>query len=138
MSRFTTGLAGAIALVSISGAAQFAMGRVLPVAPGRFAAAQSTPSSSAILDVAGINRTAKADRALAPSGSPASLRTISLTPHGVSDTVILMRVPVAAAAPIVSAPAKPTARSRPMVACEPVVSPLTEVARRLQPGRCVT
>ena len=29
-------------------------------------------------------------------------------------------------------------QSKPMVACEPVVSVLTEVAHRLQPGRCVT
>jgi hypothetical protein len=29
-------------------------------------------------------------------------------------------------------------QSKPMVACEPVVSVLTEVAHKLQPGRCVT
>jgi hypothetical protein len=29
-------------------------------------------------------------------------------------------------------------RGRPTIACEPMVSSLTEVAKLLQPGRCVT
>jgi hypothetical protein len=135
MSGLTTGVAGAIALVLISGAAQFAMGRDLsPVADGL----QSSPGSLTPDDTVAINRGAKADRAAGPSGSPALLRTISLKLNGVSDTVVLMRIPVAVVTPsATSSPAKPFAR-RPMVACEPVVSVLTEVARRLQPGSCVT
>jgi hypothetical protein len=119
----------------ISGAAQFAMGRDLsPVADGL----QSSPGSLTPDDTVAINRAAKADRAAGPSGSPALLLTISLKLNGVSDTVVLMRVPVAVVSPsATSSPARPVAR-RPMVACEPVVSVLAEVARRLQPGRCVT
>ena len=135
MSGLTTGVAGAIALVLISGAAQFAMGRDLSTTlADRF---QSSPGSLNP-DTVAINRAAKADRAAGPSGSPALLRTISLQLNGVADTVVLMRVPVAVAVPPAeSSVAKPVTR-RPMMACEPVVSVLTEVARRLQPGRCVT
>jgi hypothetical protein len=135
MSGITTGVTGAIALLLIS-AAQFAMGRDLSTAADQLASDKQSSSGSQI-SVAVVNRGAKADRAAGPSGSPASLRTIALTPNGVSDTIVLMRVPAAAAAPsTASAPAKPVTR-RPLAACEPVVSSLTEVARRLQPGRCV-
>lgn len=138
MLGLTTGISGAIALVLITGAAQFAMGRDLSTVAARLPSLKQASSDSRTLDTIAINRGAKADRAAGPSGSPARLRTISLTLSGVPDTVVLMRVPVAAAAPSsASAPAKPVAR-RPILACEPVVSVLTEVARRLQPGRCVT
>src|ERR1700750_1508738 len=113
MSGFKTGVTGAIAWVLMSGAAQFAMGRDLPVAADHSAVTQSTsPSyaSSGTADTTGINRSAKADRAAGPFGSPASLRTISLTPHGVADSVILMRVPVAATAPVVPIPSRPATR----------------------------
>ena len=137
MSGLTTGVTGAIALLLISGAAQFAMGRDLSTAADQLPPIKQSSPGSSISDTL-VNRGAKADRAAGPLGSPASLRTISLTPNGVSDTVVLMRVPAAAVAapPIAAVPAKPAAR-KPMVACEPVVSSLTEVARRLQPGRCV-
>ena len=136
MSGLTTGVTGAIALLLISGAAQFAMGRDLSTGADQLPPIKQSSSGSPISDTL-VNRGAKADRAAGPLGSPASLRTISLTPNGVSDTVVLMRVPAAAVAPPIAAvPAKPAAR-KPMVACEPVVSSLTEVARRLQPGRCV-
>jgi hypothetical protein len=137
MSGLTTGVAGAIAVVLISGAAQFAMGRDLsPVADQLPPTKQASSGSPTLDDTVAINRAAKTDRAVGPWGSPALLQTISLELNG--DTVVLMRVPVAVVAPsAASSPAKPLAR-RPMVACEPVVSVLTEVARRLQPGRCVT
>jgi hypothetical protein len=57
-----------------------------------------------------------------------------------ADTSVLLRVP----AVIETGNAKPPAllqnqgRSRPTIACEPMVSSLTEVAKLLQPGRCVT
>jgi hypothetical protein len=136
MSRLTTGISGAIALVLVSGAAQFAMGHDLTVVTGRLPPIKQIASSRAP-DMTPVNRSAKADRAAGPSGSPASLRTISLTPNGASDTIVLMRIPVARAVPSSAlAPVKPVIR-KPAVACEPVVSVLTEVARRLEPGRCV-
>ena len=143
MSRLTMGISGAISLVLISGAAQFAMGRDLSGVAGQLPSSNSSASDLSLsrshgADVVAVNRGAKADRAAGPAGSPAQLRTISLKLNGVADTVVLMRVPVAAAKPSsASAPTKNMAR-KPMMACEPVVSVLTEVARRLQPGRCVT
>lgn len=138
MSRLTTGISGAIALVLISGAAQFAMGRDLSGVHGRLPLHQQSSSSSGAPDMVAVNRGAKADRAMGPSGSPALLQTISLKLDGVEDTSVLVRMPVARATPSApSSSANPVTR-KPMAACEPVVSVLTEVARRLQPGRCVT
>ena len=137
MSRLTTGIMGAIALVLMSGAAQFAMGRDLSGVAGHLPPLKQSSNRHAA-ETAAVNRSAKADRSAGPVGSPALARTVSLKLSGVPDTIVLMRVPVAAAAPSsASAPVRPVTR-RPMVACEPVVSVLTEVARRLQPGRCVT
>jgi hypothetical protein len=95
--------------------------------------------SSGSLTDSPVNRSSKADRVAPLAGSPASTRTISLKLESFSDTTFLVRIPVATASSPAAAPAaaKPAMR-RPMVACEPVVSPLTEVAKRLEPGRCIT
>ena len=133
MSRLTTGISGAIALVLISGAAQFALGRDLGMSP-----ADQLSSGSPAADASAVNRGAKADRATGPAGSPAVTRTVSLKLSGFSDTTFLLRVPVTSATPTaVSSTAKRVA-PKPAVACEPMVSVLTEVAKQLEPGRCVT
>jgi hypothetical protein len=64
--------------------------------------------------------------------------------NDLADTSVLLRVP----AVIETGNAKPPAalqnqnqkqgRNKPTIACEPMVSSLTEVAKLLQPGRCVT
>jgi hypothetical protein len=118
------GILGASAISLALGAVQFASGRDL----GR--ASQAVGLSAG----AGINRAAKADRAAGALASAARTQTISLRLDGLSDTSVLVRVPVARAAHDTSS-AKPHDRK---VACEPVVSVLTEVAKRLEPGRCVT
>ncbi len=86
-----------------------------------------------------INRGAKTDRAARASGPTARTQTISLRLNGLADTSVLVRIPV------VNQASNDTTASRPMKsgggtteACEPVVSVLTEIAKRLQPGRCVT
>jgi hypothetical protein len=132
MSRLTTGISGAIALVLISGAAQFALGRDL----GMLSVDQLSFGSPAA-DASAVNRGAKADRATGPAGSPAVTRTVSLKLSGFSDTTFLLRVPVTSATPAASSTAKRVA-PKPAVACEPMVSVLTEVAKQLEPGRCVT
>ena len=141
MSRLTTGISGAIALVLISGAAQFALGRDLGLSPASSRLSltdQSSPSSGPLAaDATGVNRGAKADRTTGPAGAPALTRTVSLKLNGVSETTFLVRVPVAASTPTASSPARPVV-GKPVVACEPMVSVLTEVAKQLQPGRCVT
>jgi len=67
-------------------------------------------------------------------------RTISVQPDGLADTSVLIRVPVAQAGRSgASAPSwLKSGNGKRTVACEPVVSVLTEVAKLLQPGRCVT
>ncbi len=68
-------------------------------------------------------------------------QTISLRLNGLSDTSVLVRWPIAGDAHGLSPGPAALTRSggdKPVVACEPVVSVLTEVAKQLQPGRCVT
>jgi hypothetical protein len=141
MSRLTTGISGAIALVLISGAAQFALGRDLGRSPtiGGVSQIDAMSSGSPATEAAEVNRGAKTDRATALAGSSALTRTVSLKLSNFSDTTFLLRVPVASSAPAAasSTPDKPVAR-KPAVACEPTVSMLTEVAKQLEPGRCVT
>jgi hypothetical protein len=136
MSRLTTGISGVLALSVISCAAQLASGRdLLPAAADQ---GQVDQPAASLSSSAAVNRGAKADRAAGPAGSPAPTRTVSLKLDGFSATSFLLRIPlVDANRSIGRTPAKVGA-GRPMVACEPVVSVLTEVANRLQPGRCVT
>jgi hypothetical protein len=134
MAKIFSGILGTLAVSLSLGAAQYASGSDLVglARPSTAVAPQATPQAT-------INREAKADRADAPSNG-LKTRTISVSVDGLSDTSVLVRVPLArkearntSPAPV---PAKqPVART---VACEPVVSVLTEVAKQLQPGRCIT
>jgi hypothetical protein len=86
-----------------------------------------------------INRAAKADRAALASGPARQTQTVALRLNDLADTSVMIRVPVARNVP--RAPASlliKSGESKHTIACEPVVSVLTEVAKRLQPGRCVT
>jgi hypothetical protein len=131
MSRTLSGILSAIAVSLSFGAVQFASGSDLH-------GVQPQPAPEAT-----INRDAKTDRADLPATAPKT-QTISVRVDGLSDTSILVRVPVAQAtrketrnespAPTTKEPAS----NRRTVACEPVVSVLTEVAKQLQPGRCIT
>ena len=64
--------------------------------------------------------------------------------ESLTDTSVLVRVPVAKEArnlppaPVATKPAPRKPNRKMAVACEPMVSVLTEVAKLLQPGRCVT
>jgi hypothetical protein len=68
------------------------------------------------------------------------MRTIALRLDGLSDTSVLIRIPVAQADRTGSSMRSPVTpgKGAAVVACEPVVSVLTAVAKQLQPGRCVT
>ena len=140
MSRLITGISGVLAVSLVSGAAEFARGRDLSAVTGNLAPitqALALSSRSSADVTASVNRGSKADRAAAPARSPATTRTISLRLDAFSDTTFLVRIPAAIANPpaVAPAPVKPVI-GRPMQACEPVVSALTEVAKRLEPGRC--
>jgi len=91
-----------------------------------------------------VNRAGKADRFAEIKPAPVPTRTVSMRLNDLADTSVLLRVP----AVIETGNAKPPAalqnqnqkqgRNKPTIACEPMVSSLTEVAKLLQPGRCVT
>ena len=119
---------GAIAVALTFGAAQLALGRDLS-AIGQEASV--TPEMA-------VNRTAKADRG-GIAGSGTQTRTILLRLDGLANTSILLRVPVDKEARNSSPPSVTKSGDRKIaVACEPVVSVLTEIAKQLPPGRCVT
>ena len=134
MSKIVSGILGTLAVSLSLGAAQYASGSDL-VGLAR----QSTAVVSEVTAQATINREAKADRADAPANA-LQTRTISVSVDGLSDTSILVRVPVARKEARNTSPAPILARQPVVrtVACEPVVSMLTEVAKQLQPGRCIT
>jgi hypothetical protein len=138
MSRLAIGIYGAIALSLTSGVAQLALGHDL--SETTLAGLQNSLTDSLTAGGHAVNRRSKANRAVSVGGSPAQTRTISLRLDGFSDTSFLVRVPVAiGTGNSSSAPARTKSGERKLVlACEPVVSVLTEVAKRLQPGRCVT
>ena len=131
MSRISKAIFGALAISVACGAVQLAFGHDL-TGTGQAAAPES-----------GVNRAAKADRDAVKS-AVGPMRTFVLRFNGMPDASVLVRMPAA------KDPVEEDARSRPTpsmleygdrknaVACEPVVSVLTEVAKLLQPGRCVT
>jgi len=137
MSQLSRGIFGAVA-VSLTFGAALAAGRDL-------AEIQNPAGNSQVVNTSeAINRAAKADRADGAVASAAPTRTISLRQDVLTDTSVLIRVlmhrPVMQEARNnVPAPAvvKPQAK-KVTVACEPPVSVLTEVAKRLEPGRCIT
>jgi hypothetical protein len=133
MSQRATGIFGAIAISLSLGAVQFAAGRDLS---GTARTLDPLPASEA------VNRAAKTDRADGAAGTAQTTRTIALRLDALADTSILIRVPVGkeTGKEARNGPSAPllTKSSDRKIACEPVVSVLTEVARRLQPGRCIT
>ncbi len=147
MSHISKAVFGAIAVSLTLGAVQFASGHDLAERWQAVAEGQTTGIASA------INRSAKADRASVVAGSGEQTQTVSLRPESLSATTVLVRMPVAKsfdrssdkspetdARNVPGAPSlfKSGDRRKATVACEPMVSVLTEVAKQLQPGRCVT
>ena len=135
MPQIFSGILGAIAVSFTLGA--------MPLAGRDISISGVTPDTSGTQDASGtpataINRAAKADRATRVAG-PAT-QTISLRLSGFSDTSFLVRIPIAQAARKGSSiPSMIKSGDGKMaVACEPIVSILTELATRLEPGRCVT
>jgi hypothetical protein len=139
MSQIFKGIFGAIAVLLTLGAVQLASGHDLGI-KREFLGRQALSNTPQTI----INRSAKADRAAGVAGSASQTRTISLRLDSLVDTSVLVRMPVAKE-PETEARNRPAAPSlfkpgvrKMTVACEPMVSVLTEVAKRLQPGRCVT
>ena len=130
MSQIFKAILAAFAITATFGAFQLASGHDLT---GRRQLASTDPAAE-------INRAAKADRAALRAATRQS-ETIIIRTVGLADTSVVVRVPVAQEE-VRNRPAPPAAKPRPTkkmtVACEPPVSVLTEVAKLLQPGRCVT
>ncbi|WFU41818.1 hypothetical protein QA640_04755 [Bradyrhizobium sp. CB82] len=130
MSQISRAFLGAVAISLTLGAVQLASGHDLA---DRWQAVVDKPSHN-------INRIDKADRIAAPRPAAVATRTVSMRLNDLVDTSVLLRVP----ATIETGNAKPPVLllqrqgRKPAVACEPVVSSLTEIAKLLQPGRCVT
>jgi hypothetical protein len=134
MLQLVTGVFGAFAISLTCGVAQLASSQDLT---GLLQ--ERLPGLAGATDVS-VNRAAKADRVTGVNGAAVPTRTISFRLDGVADTSILLRIPVEREARDGSSMplgAKASGRKA-VVACEAVVSVLTEVAKRLQPGRCLT
>jgi hypothetical protein len=136
MSQIFKAILGGLAITAGFGAVQFASGHDLT---GGWQLAATAPAAD-------INRAAKADRVVLRA-APGQTETITIRSVGLDDTSVVVRVPVQAPgvqAPVAQEVRNPPARparpgaSKMTVACEPPVSVLTEVAKLLQPGRCVT
>jgi hypothetical protein len=133
MSQIRKVVFGALAISLTSGAVQLASGHDLI---GSRQVTTNAPQT-------GVNRAAKADRAAIPSTS-GQTRTIALRFDSLADTSVLVRLPLVKeitkeAGNRPAAPAMKGAGDRKTaVACEPPVSVLTDVAKLLRPGRCVT
>lgn len=160
MAYMTSGALGAVAAVVAMSAVHFEVaagsdkfgpvqrgdaGMIVPMETGETAAA---PTAQRL--AVDVNRVMKADR-IASAASPGGL-TLSFKVPSIPETSVLMRVPPGETADALrNAPASTTGKAsskgpsdrstssgqRP-VACEPVVSVLTAVARQLEAGRCVT
>jgi hypothetical protein len=135
MSNTRNAILGAIAVSATLGAVQLASGHDLTNGLKAFAGAPD----------GGVNRAAKADRvATAVASGSSSTQTISIRVDRLADTSVLIRIPrqqdaKSSASNPAPAPSMIQSQERKAtVACEPVVSVLTEIAKRLQPGRCVT
>jgi hypothetical protein len=128
MSQIRRGFFGAVAITLTLGAVQFASGRDLV---NRWQAVSEQPHQF-------VNRAGKADHiaGLKPFAVPTT--TVSSRLNDLADTSVVLRVP----SPRARTTSPPTLlrnqSPKPTLACEPVVSALTEVAKLLQPGRCVT
>jgi len=117
-----------IGVLATVGGAQLASGHDLTVGLGKAGTINEE-----------VNRAGKADR-IAIAASTAPTRTIAIRVDRLPDTSILVRIPLGQEARSSARPATIFTKEerKANVACEPVVSVLTEIAKRLQPGRCVT
>ena len=130
MCNRVKGILGAVAVLATSGAMQLASGEDLTVG------LRSTGAPTVE-----VNRATKADRdgTWVPLAA-AQKRTISIQLDRLPNTSILVRIPLAQQTRNATPPRLfvTAGERKPIVACEPSVSMLTEIAKQLLPGRCVT
>jgi hypothetical protein len=131
MFQVSTGVLGALAVILPLGAMHFS--------PAHDLAARADVTAAAI-----VNRAAKSDRGPVRL-TPFEGRTVSIRLESLPDASVVIQIPGAGHRMASERDRSPPARRRPAssqarrtIACEPVVSVLTDVAKHLQPGRCVT
>jgi|SRR4029078_5125876 hypothetical protein len=127
MSQISKAVLGAFAITFALGAMQFASGHDLV---NRWQAVSEQPIH--------IVRHGKADRLAALRPFAAPTKTVSLRLNDLADTSVLLRISSAQARTTKPPILLRNQNRKPTLACEPVVSALSEVARLLEPGRCVT
>ena len=131
MSRIVKGIFSVVAVSLTFGAVQLAFGHDLK---SRFKSFAGVPREDT------VGRTGKADRLARAATAPTTTQTIAIHVDRLPETSILVRIPAKQASS--TAPSmfliKDEPKATSTVACEPMVSVLTEIAKRLQPGRCVT
>jgi hypothetical protein len=88
--------------------------------------------------IASINRAAKTDRGARVAGPAIQTQTVSLRLNDLANTSVLIRLPLVPDSRSRTPAPRPLKSGNATVACEPSVSVLTEIAKRLEPGRCVT
>ena len=142
MSHITSGILGGTAVALLLGAIQLASGSDL-----RASVIPANAVEASQVNAEAVNRGTKADRERVATVRDSS-RTVSFPVYGLTDTSLLLRVaPTPVKVEKITAPSEiATARAlafkstaqKSAVACEPPVSVLTEVAKLLEPGRCVT
>jgi hypothetical protein len=146
MSKVSSLVVGVVSGAAMFGAIQYASGNDLSGSSLRGTLTERDTAISTASFTPAVNRTAKGDRDTTPAKLDPG-QTLSFHVHGLTDTSVLLRLAGSAPAPKAqqdkpaSTKAIPPADIKPRkatVACEPPVSMLTEVARSLQPGRCVT
>jgi hypothetical protein len=131
-NALSRGIFAVLAVSLTCGAAQFALGRDL-------GSQQQVPLQASFeTPEAAVNRAAKADRVAGVARSAAQTRTVLLRLNGLPDTSVLLRLPLVEEARSGSSSMRKSGDRKTTLACEPVVSVLTEVAKQLEPGRCVT
>jgi hypothetical protein len=135
MFQISTAIVGALAVVLPLGAMHLPSGRQLAV--------QADATVATV-----VNRTAKSDRGSVRK-MPAEGRTVSIRLESLPNASVVIQLPERRPLLVEErgaklrkphtgrAPAASESRRR-TIACEPVVSVLTEVAKQLQPGRCIT
>lgn len=145
MSKVSSLVVGVVSGAAMFGAIQYASGNDLSGSSLRGTLTERDTAISTASFNPTVNRTAKGDRDTTPAKFDPG-QTLSFHVHGLTDTSVLLRLAGPGPAPKAqekpaSTKATPPADLKPRkatVACEPPVSMLTEVARSLQPGRCVT
>ncbi|WP_319797141.1 hypothetical protein [Nitrobacter sp.] len=135
MFQVSTGVLGALAVILPFGA--------MHLPPGHHPLGRDLATRADVTAAAVINRTAKSDRGSVRS-TPVEGRTVSIRIDSLPDASIVIRIPgdnslvVGERGTSPRVRRAPASQARRAIACEPVVSVLTDIARQLEPGRCVT